>query len=668
MSFPPGHPFRYKAFISYNHRDLKFAKHLHRKLEAFSFRPSKQMGKGDKPLHPVFLDENELKAGSTLSEAIQHSIRESEYLIVICSANSVQSKWVKAELAFMKSLNREHDIIGVIPDKNGDETHLAALFGAKSEHLAADFRSGKNKNLQLSKIAATVMGVELDEIYQRETRRKNKQMMTGVAGLSAVAMVMSTLAANAYFSEKEAVRQRQNSEEVIAFMIDEFREDLEKLDKLDLLSDVGEKAQEYFEDRDLNSLSDESVILQSRTLRQLSDVDEKRGEIGAARARMKTAHLASETILERLPKHKDAISEHAENSDYLGYLEYQLGNLEDAQNFFQSANDIYETGEDLFPEEDDFAWKNAVGELNVGIMILQQGRTAEARPYLERTLRSVETYYEANSLNEDRLYEYAGMYTWYIRSLPDDTPISLVHDTRQKQLNLFQDMRENGARTILNQSETLNVQRAVVILLLHSGRDDEAKTLMHSIQEEFKTLLEHDPNNVGWRRHLMRSKLTLALLHDKYGRENARNQELDEVIELTKKENGETWGLTTDIDRRMNRLKAYRLYDEGSTDAALQHLEKAEQKIIDYRQGNLNPRVRYTLASLKSFEAELLTKENRIDDVQNRQRRVLELLLEKNSFSIAEQKLLLSAYVDLKMEDEARELREKMIARGVMLE
>ena len=71
---------------------------------------------------------------------------------------------------------------------------------------------------------------------------------------------------------------------------------------------------------------------------------------------------------------------------------------------------------------------------------------------------------------------------------------------------------------------------------------------------------------------------------------------------------------------------------------------------------------------MKSFEAELLTKENRIDDVQNRQRRVLELLLEKNSFSIAEQKLLLSAYVDLKMEDEARELREKMIARGVMLE
>jgi len=166
LSFPPGHPFRYKAFISYNHRDLKFAKQLHRKLEAFSFRPSKQMGKSNKPLYPVFLDENELKAGSTLSEAIQDSIRESEYLIVICSANSVRSKWVKAELAFMKSLNREQDIIGVIPDKNGDETHL--------EHLAADFRSGKNKHLQLSKIAATMMGVELDEIYQRETRRKNK--------------------------------------------------------------------------------------------------------------------------------------------------------------------------------------------------------------------------------------------------------------------------------------------------------------------------------------------------------------------------------------------------------------------------------------------------------------------------------------------------------------
>jgi len=255
-----------------------------------------------------------------------------------------------------------------------------------------------------------------------------------------------------------------------------------------------------------------------------------------------------------------------------------------------------------------------------------------------------------------------------ILGLPDDTPISFLYETRQKQLNLFKNMRASGARTILNQAEKLNVERAVVILLLHSGRDAEAKQLMLSIQDEFKELLEHDSNNVGWRRHLMRSKLTLALLHDKYGEANDRNRELAEVIELTKKPDGDTWGLTTDIDRRMNRLKAYQAFDEVSLEAALEILETAEKKIIDYRQGKLNPRVRYTLASLKSFRAELLNREARTKDSQVIQQEVLDLLLEKDSFSMAEQKLLLSAYADLNMTDDEDELRSKLKARGVALE
>jgi len=667
MSTPHGHTYRYKAFISYNHRDIKFAKSLHRKLENFSFPHPHQKGK-HKPLYPIFLDENELKAGSTLSEAIQEAITSSEYLIVICSENSVTSKWVRAELDFMRGLNRDKAIIGVIPDKQGDETHLKNLFGGNSEHLAADFRSGRNKNLQLSKIAATVMGVELDEIYQRETRRKNKQMAMGVSALSAIAVLMSGLAANAYFSEQEAVRQRQNSEEVIAFMIDEFRDDLEKLDQLDLLADVSEKAQTYFEDRELSALSDESVLLQSRTLRQVGIVDEKRGEIGLAKQRIASAHLASKHMYERLPENEDAIREHAENLDYWGYLEYQLGHLDKAKELFKSAKTAYAQGAKHFPDDAEFAWKNAIGEQNIGIMILQSGRPDEARPYIERTLQAVKEQEESKSLTEDELYEYSNMYTWYIRALPDDTPISFLYETRQKQLNLFKNMRASGARTILNQAEKLNVERAVVILLLHSGRDAEAKQLMLSIQDEFKELLEHDSNNVGWRRHLMRSKLTLALLHDKYGEANDRNRELAEVIELTKKPDGDTWGLTTDIDRRMNRLKAYQAFDEVSLEAALEILETAEKKIIDYRQGKLNPRVRYTLASLKSFRAELLNREARTKDSQVIQQEVLDLLLEKDSFSMAEQKLLLSAYADLNMTDDEDELRSKLKARGVALE
>lgn len=666
MSSPPKDRFRYKAFISYNHRDSKFAKKIHAKLENFSFSSS-QTGGNKKPLFPIFLDNSELKAGSNLSGAIQEAIKSSEFLIVICSKNSAASHWVNAEIALMRALNDDPKIIGVIADKEADETHLAELLGQDIEHLAADFRLGKNKHLQLSKIAATMLDVELDELYQRESRRKNKQMLTLGTGLALIATLMTGMAANAYLSEKEAVRQRQQSEEVIAFMIDEFRGDLEKLDKLEMLTDVGIKAEEYFNDRDLNLLSDNSVILQSRTLRQLGEVDEKRGKIGTAKQRIMGAYAASELMMARTPNSKDAISEHAENSDYWGYLEYQLGNLEDAQKLFEATKDLFDAGANTFPDDTDMAWRSANADLNIGIMILQQGRAAEARPYIERTLRAVEAQYLSDKLNEEQLYEYAGMYTWYIRSLPDDTPLSFLFETREKQLKLFDEMRESGARTISNQSEKLNVQRAVVILLLHSGRDDEAERLMSDIQSGFEELLEYDSENVGWRRHLMRSKLTLGLLHHKRGQKNDRNRELDEVLKLWEKPNGEKWGLTSDIDRRMNRLKAYRLFDDESLEAALDALEMGQKKLTDYWKGNYNPRVRYNLASYKSFEAELLTKEGRMDDAQTAQRRVLELLSAKDSYSMAEQVLRLKAFSDLGMVDEDRDLRIKLEARGLVL-
>ena len=658
--------YKYKAFISYNHADYKFARYLHTKLENFKFSFDKKNYR-DKPLHPIFIDNNELKAGAKLSEAIQTALAQSEFLIVICSENSTKSNWVRAEISHMRALHKDANIIAIIPNKGGDESHLLDLLGAEIERLAADFRPGKNRSLQLSKIAATLLNRDLDELYQREARRRNKQMLGFGISLSVIATLMSGLAANAYLSEKEAVRQRQKSEEVIAFMVDEFRDDLETLDKLELLSDLGAKAQDYFDDRDLDLLSDESILLQSRTLRQLSDVDEKRGNIGVAKKRIESAYAASTLMIDRQPNRLEALTEHAENSEYWGYIEYQLGHLETAKDLFETATTTYASALKLIPDDQEMTWKASISEQNIGIMLLQMGRSNEARPYLQNALRAIEYQYENRDLNEDELYEYANTYTWYIRTLPDNTPISFLYDTRQKQLQLFEDMREHGARSILNQSEKLNVERAVVILLLQSGRDDEALALMQSIQNEFTELLEHDSENVGWRRHLMRSKLTLGLLHHKYERINERNKQIDETIKLGLKPNGEKWGLTSDIDRRMNRLKAYRFYDDGKLEEALEVLNLAEKDIVDRWKGEYRPRVRYNLASLKSFKAELLKKTGRTSEANAYQAEVLDLLKNKDSYSVAEQNLKHAAYSDLGRIKKAADMRSKLEARGVAI-
>ena len=658
--------YRYKAFISYSHHDSKFAKYLHTKLESY---PSLDTGSKTvkKPLSPIFIDESELIAGSMLSEAIKNAIQSSEFFIVICSQHSALSHWVKTEMAFMQDLHEHPQIIGVIPPKSGDESHLDALFGKKSEHLAADFRRGNNKHLQLSKIAATMTGTELDKLYRRDSRKKNKQMTALGLGLSSVALLTSTLATKAYLAQKEAVRQRQQSEQVIAFMIDEFHEDLESLDKLDLLVDVGERAQEYFDDRDLSLLSDDSIILQSRTLRQLSVVDEKRGNLVASKARLESAYKASELIMRRQATNRTAIYEHAQNAAMWGYLDYQIGDLQSAKDMSLEAMRTYEKGLVHFPEDDEFLWKKTMAEQQIGVMILQSGKATEARPFFERALDSVREINKNRNLSEEQLYEYSHLYSWYIRSLPDNTHLSVFYDTRQKQLELFKQIESNASRLIQNQSEKLNVERAIVILLLNMGREDEAETLMLSIQEQFKKLLQHDSENIGWRRHLMRSKLSLARLQNKNNNEIQRNQLLADVLSLQEKPDGGKWLLTTDITLGINRLNARKLYDDGFTQVAIESLAKAEKSIRDYRKDKIRPRDKYNMASLNSLKAELYEKEGRISEARKTQNYVLELLDGKDSYTIAEHKLKLRAYVSLKMRTEEMALREKFDNRGLVV-
>ncbi|MFP6899820.1 MAG: toll/interleukin-1 receptor domain-containing protein, partial [Opitutales bacterium] len=81
---------KYRAFISYSHKDEQWGKWMHRKLESFRV-PSQLVGKQSKHgiipsrLFPIFRDRDELPSSARLGEAIREALEQSCHLIVICS-------------------------------------------------------------------------------------------------------------------------------------------------------------------------------------------------------------------------------------------------------------------------------------------------------------------------------------------------------------------------------------------------------------------------------------------------------------------------------------------------------------------------------------------------------------------------------------------------------
>ena len=81
---------RYRAFISYSHKDRAIGDRLFRRLDGY--RPPKplvgretRLGPVPAKLYPIFRDREELASAPDLTARIRDSLAASDHLVVVCS-------------------------------------------------------------------------------------------------------------------------------------------------------------------------------------------------------------------------------------------------------------------------------------------------------------------------------------------------------------------------------------------------------------------------------------------------------------------------------------------------------------------------------------------------------------------------------------------------------
>ena len=120
---------KYRAFLSYSHRDAKWAGWLHKSLE--SYRPPKILvgtstvrGPVPKRLTPIFRDREELASATDLGTVINAALQQSACQIVVCSPQSAKSRWVNEEIIAYKRLGGEDRIFCLIVGGEPNATDL----------------------------------------------------------------------------------------------------------------------------------------------------------------------------------------------------------------------------------------------------------------------------------------------------------------------------------------------------------------------------------------------------------------------------------------------------------------------------------------------------------------------------------------------------------------
>ena len=223
--------FRYRAFLSYSHRDTEWGKWLHGALE--SYRIDKDLvgrqtraGAVPKALRPIFRDREDFSAGHSLTEQTSSALLSSQFLVVICSPNAARSQYVNEEIRRFKALGRVDTVLPIIVDgEPGDPERECfppalrykvgpdgALTDEREEPIAADARpQGDGKDIAKLKLVAGLLGVGLDEIVRRAERARRQRLRNWIGALALLTVTFAGLAVWAEINRQEADRQRQNA-------------------------------------------------------------------------------------------------------------------------------------------------------------------------------------------------------------------------------------------------------------------------------------------------------------------------------------------------------------------------------------------------------------------------------------------------------------------------
>jgi eukaryotic-like serine/threonine-protein kinase len=587
---------RFRAFISYSHKDRPWAEWLHTALEGHRVDRDlvgrqTPVGPVPKTLRPIFRDREDFAGGPSLKDATLNALQQSDFLVVICSPNSQRSHYVNEEVRLFKQLGHAERVIPVIvagePDDPEHECFPPAVkfqIGAEgqitsipAEPIAADAReAGDGREIAKQKVVAGLLGVSLDEIRKRAAHADRRRHLV----LSSIAALMAALAVLAGVAAWIARQRTTEAEQRLEWALETAGAITTKAatfkDKfgvpVPILSELLGQVDQLLGRLDQQGVNSSSLKLREALLLQaLSDNNKDLGD--TTRALDEAARSVSR--LEAIEK-QDGKTPDTEYDIGLAYL--KLGDLYKQRNAVELAKDNYTKAQQVFTsssgsDPDTTRWQNSLAATSSRLsdILSAEGNLQGAASMLDEDVSISRRLYLNNPQNTFQASTLAialvSRATLAQRENDNDKAIVLLTEAEQidKKVAKIDPTNAQWAANLAFCEDKLGYA------IERTGRIADAIPYYDAARETFEKLTTEDPTNVRKKDWFAHSLDTLGYDYQRTGRMidavktfKKQVQVRREIIALDPADGGQKSTLTISL----NRL-AYALSSLGDTEAAL---------------------------------------------------------------------------------------------------
>lgn len=445
----------------------------------------------------IFRDREDLAATRDLTASVREALAKSDALIVVCSPQAAASRWVNEEIRTYRNLNPDGIVLAAIvsgnPDADpetepGETCFPPALLepgadGAISEPVAADMRrQADGRRMALLKLVAGLVGVSLDQLIQRDHQRRQRRV-TVITGASVLlSVIMATLTLLAISARSEAERRKAEAEDLIEFMLNDLRDNLEPVGRLDVLDAVGAKVIEYYDGQGAVAMTTDELGRRARAFHLLGVIDSAQGDLENAYEHFRIAYQSTSRILTVEPTMGERVYEHAQSAYYVGYFAWRRGDLDTAELRFGEYRDLAYRLVEINPDNLEWQAEVAYAHSNMGALFVAQRRWLDARTAATSALEQLRTMAADRPDNDPIWVEVSETLAWVasISEITDGRDAAIA--TLGEQLALYESGRVDATDDWRVRRSVIAAEYALARLLIAPGRQTSAEDLQLALE------------------------------------------------------------------------------------------------------------------------------------------------------------------------------------------